>query len=234
MRTKFFVTGTDTEVGKTVVSAMLTAALDGIYWKPIQSGIDSNDYGATDRERVQRMGGISEKNTLPEAYFFEHPLSPHAASEIEGVDIDPRRLRPAVEELSSSDRPLIMEGAGGLMVPLSKQVLLIDALAGLRVPVILVARTRLGTINHTLLSIEALKQREIPIHGIVFNGDENSDTQLSIARFAKVPVLGRVPTLPEINRDSLLDVFEKEFRHQDFESSSEQMDFGVQFDPIRV
>lgn len=206
------ITGTDTDIGKTVVAAMLTLALGGTYWKPVQSGIE----GGVDTKAVQKMTGLPAERFLPESYVFSEPLSPHRAAEIDDTKIDVESLViPQVEDV-----PLIVEGAGGLMVPLSRENLLINLFKKWNedehVPVILVARTGLGTINHTLLSLEALWSRKIPVHGIVFVGDENEDNMKTIADFSDVKVLGRLPMLDSLDAKTLTDAFEKNFNIEDF------------------
>ena len=158
------VTGTDTGIGKTVFAAALAGALDGCYWKPVQSGLEEE----TDSDVVRRLSGLAADRILPEAYRLNMPASPHLAAAIDGVAIDPARLAPP-----STARPLVIEGAGGLLVPLTRDVLTIDVFARWRAPLVLCARTTLGTINHSLLSIEAIRARAIPLIGVAFLGDEN-------------------------------------------------------------
>ena len=206
--TALIVTGTDTGIGKTVVSAMLTLALDGDYWKPVQSGL----IGATDSEIVAQLG-IPRDRIIPEAYRLRQPLSPHRAAELDGVQIDAEALElPHI----AANRVLIVEGAGGVLVPLSRTVLQIELFARWRAPVIIVARTALGTINHTLLTIEALKRRAMTICGIVFTGEENTDTIRSIAEFGEVKILGRLPKLERLNGQALRDAFAGGFHREDF------------------
>lgn len=188
------VTGTDTGIGKTVFSAGLVGLLGAAYWKPIQSGLD----GETDSVIVGRLAGLSPERIVPEAYRLSQPLSPHRAAELDGVSIDPDSLA-----LPRTDRPLVVEGAGGLMVPLTRTRLLIDVFVRWRAPVVLCARTALGTINHTLLSIEALRRREIPLLGIAFIGDEMSDTERTIADLSAARVLGRLPRLAPLTPEAL-------------------------------
>ncbi|RWO20092.1 dethiobiotin synthase [Mesorhizobium sp.] len=182
----FVVTGTDTGIGKTVVAAGLAGLLGGAYWKPVQSGLDVE----TDSQTVARLAQLTPERILPEAWRLTRPLSPHRAAELEGVTIDPDRLvLPAVE------CPLIVEGAGGLMAPLTRKTLFIDVFARWQAPVVLCARTSLGTINHTLLSIEALRRRDIPLLGVAFIGEAIPDTECTIAGIGEVRVLGRLPLL---------------------------------------
>ncbi len=160
------VAGTDTDVGKTVFAASLVAALGACYWKPVQCGLADE----TDAEVVARLAGVVATRILPEVYRLNTPASPHLAAERDGLEIDVERLVPP-----ASERPLVVEPAGGLMVPLTRRLLQIDLIARWHMPVVLCASTRLGTINHSLLSIEALKRRAIPLIGIAFVGAEQSD-----------------------------------------------------------
>ena len=198
----FVVAGTDTDVGKTVLAAALVDALDGCYWKPVQCGLE----GETDSETVRRLSGVEASRILPEAYRLATPASPHTAAERDGVEIELDRLA-----LPTSDRVLIVEPAGGLMVPLNADALEIDLIARWGAPVILCASTRLGTINHSLLSIEALKRRGIPIAGIAFVGAEQAQVERTIVAFGAVPRLGRLPLLDPLDRASLRTEFERGF-----------------------
>ena len=175
MAPRFVVTGTDTNVGKTVFAAGLVAALDGDYWKPVQSGLD----GPTDTETVRALTGLSSDRFHPEAYRLTTPCSPHEAARLDGVTIDPARLT-----LPEGDGPLVVEGAGGVLVPLTGALLAADLFASWGLSAILVARTTLGTINHSLLSLEALSARGIAIAGVVFSGEANpaSEDRSSDAR----------------------------------------------------
>ena len=204
------VTGTDTGIGKTVVCAMLTLGLDAFYWKPIQSGTADG----TDKERVMTLTGLPASRFLPERHILREPLSPHRAAELDGVEIDAGSLTlPAVPE----DRFLIVEGAGGVLVPVNRRTLQIELFARWHAPAIVVARTALGTINHTLLTLEALKARAIPIQGIVFVGDAMPDTERTIAECGGVKILGRLPILPALNASVLRDAFAAHFNPRDFE-----------------
>ncbi len=179
-----FVTGTDTGVGKTLISAWLCLQLKAAYWKPIQTGAAT---GLTDTQWIQQNPAIK---TYPERYVYQQPVSPHLAAEQENRPIDMASI-----QLPTTD-PLIIEGAGGLLVPLSKQYWLIDLIQQFKAPVILVARTTLGTLNHTLLSLEALASREIPIFGVILNGPPNEDIRKTIEVHGQVPVLLTFPQLP--------------------------------------
>jgi len=207
MSPRFVVTGTDTGIGKTVFSAALVGALDGVYWKPIQAGLDE----ATDRDTVLRLSGLPAERMLPEAYRLNTPASPHLAAEIDGVTIDPAKLA-----LPQTHRPLVVEGAGGLLTPLTRSLLYIDVIASWRAPVVLCARTTLGTINHSLLSIEALRARDIDLLGIAFIGEANAESENIIAAMGRVRRLGRLPHLASLTTDSLKAAFADAFKVRDF------------------
>lgn len=207
MSRALIVTGTDTGVGKTVFAAGLAGALDGAYWKPVQAGLDET----TDSDLVARLSGLPGDRVLLEAYRLQTPCSPHRAAEIDGIAIDPLRLAPPVGE-----RPLVIEGAGGVLVPLTRDLVFADLFARWDFPIVLVARTALGTINHSLLSIEALRMRGIAIAGIAFVGEANEDTESTIAALGGVRRLGRLPHLDPLDRDSLARAFATHFRIEDF------------------
>lgn len=188
------VCGTDTDVGKTVVSAWLVQGLGAHYWKPVQSGLE----GGGDRRAVQQLLDLPEERLLPEAYRLSEPLSPHWAAERDGVTIDLERLAlPAVEGA------LVVETAGGLLVPLRRDWLQIQQLQRWALPVLLVARSGLGTLNHTLLSLEALERRDIPVLGLVLNGPAHADNPGTLEQLGGVPVLGQLPPLQPPNGEAL-------------------------------
>lgn len=193
MTSALVITGTDTGVGKTVFSAGLTLALQATYWKPVQAGLEEE----TDRETVARLTGCP---TLPEVYRLRTPASPHLAAARDGVEIAPM----ALPDLPG---PLVVEGAGGALVPLAGRRLYADQMADWQAPVIVVARTALGTINHSLLTIEALRARRVPVLGIAFIGAEVRDSQDTICRLAGLPSLGRLPQLPDLSRAGLAAAF---------------------------
>jgi len=191
------VTGTDTDIGKTVFAAGLTAALGARYWKPVQAGLADG----SDAASVVTLG-VPADRVLPEAYRLTTPCSPHLAAEIDGVRIDPDLLA-----LPQVDGPLVIEGAGGVMVPVTRDLIFADLFARWNKPVVLVARTGLGTINHSLLSIEALRSRAVPILGIAFVGDPVEDSEATIATLGKVRRLGRLPRLDPLNAATLAEAF---------------------------
>ncbi|MGI4881233.1 MAG: dethiobiotin synthase [Janthinobacterium lividum] len=201
------VTGTDTGIGKTVFAAALAGALDGAYWKPVQAGLA----GETDSEVVLRLSGLTRSRILPEAYRLPTPCSPHRASALDGVVIDRRMLR-----LPDAGYPLVVEGAGGALVPLSPRLLFADLFAWWRQPVVIVARTSLGTINHSLLTIAALRARDVAIVGIAFVGDGNEDSEATIAAIGSVRRLGRLPLLDPLDAAGLRAAFLRNFDLADF------------------
>jgi len=215
MRPAFVMTGTDTDVGKTVLAAALIAALDGCYWKPVQCGL----VGETDAEIVRRLAGARDSQIIPEVYRLTTPASPHLAAERDGVEIDVDRLAALPD--AGGVRPLIIEGAGGLMVPLTRRFLQIDLFAHWGLPVILCSSTRLGTINHSLLSIEALKRRGIPLLGIAFVGEEQADSERTIVEMGGVRRLGRLPHIDPLDGASLRAAFERNFRRSNFLADAE-------------
>lgn len=203
----FVITGTDTGVGKTVFAAALAGVLDGVYWKPVQSGLEEE----TDAETVRRLSGLPHDRILPEAYRLSLPASPHRAAAADGVTIERAALA-----IPRTPRPLVIEGAGGLLVPLTRRMLFIDLFADWKLPVILCARTSLGTINHTLLSVEALTRRDIPLHGIAFIGEENADSETVITELSGARRLGRLPMVTSLTARSVRAAFEAGFRSTDF------------------
>lgn len=185
------ITGTDTDVGKTVVAAGLLMSLRGaFYWKPVQAGTQPT----TDSETVRRLSGLPTERFLPEGYRLKEPASPHLAARMEDIAISPKAL-----DLPEVSGPLVIEGAGGVMVPLTEDYLMLDLLAQWRKPAIVVARTSLGTINHSLLTIAALRARDVPIGGIIFSGEEHVENQRIIPQISGVRSLGRLPLLPSLD-----------------------------------
>lgn len=183
---------------------MLTQALDGTYWKPIQAGLEEE----TDTEFVRRTTQVSESQIIPERYRLKTPMSPHAAAQIDDVSI---RLDDFELPDFSTDH-LVVEGAGGLIVPMNDEDTVIDLISYLSLPVVLVARSTLGTLNHTLLSIEALRRREIPILGVVLNGPEHKSNRETIEHFGDVNILAEIDTIDSITPDSLQQTFDDNFQ----------------------
>ena len=202
----YTVTGTDTDVGKTIFAAGLAAAIGARYWKPVQAGLE----GGGDSETVRRLApGVDVR---PEAYRLTTPCSPHEAARIDGIVIDPARLAlpggdRSVGDCPAGDRPLVIEGAGGVLVPHGDGLLAADLFALWKLPVILVARTSLGTISHSLLSLEALRSRGLEVAGVAFIGDENAASEAAIIRFGNCRHLGRLPWLDPLNADNLAEAF---------------------------
>jgi dethiobiotin synthetase len=191
MNKNLIIAGISTEVGKTIVSAIVVEALQADYWKPVQSGYPTD----SDTRTVQGLISNATSRFHPESYRLREPLSPHAAARIDGVRIDVEQLT-----LPETDNALVVELAGGLLVPLNDDMLNIDLVARWKWPVVLVSRHYLGSINHTLLSVEACRNRRIPVLGIVFNGPANPDTETAILSFSGLPCLGRIADEPVLNQ----------------------------------
>jgi dethiobiotin synthetase len=197
---RFIVSGTDTNIGKTVFCAGLAGMLGARYWKPVQAGLPS------DSDMVAELAGVE---IVPEAYRLQLAASPHQAAAEEGVSIDADSLNPP-------DGPLVIEGAGGLMVPLTPDRLFVDVFARWQLPLILCARTALGTINHTLLSLEAIRSRNIPVQGVAFIGEANLESEKIITEIGRVKRLGRLPVIEPLTPGRLVGVFSKTFERTDF------------------
>ena len=204
----FFVTGTDTGIGKTLLSSLLVAALNRKYWKPIQSGACEG----TDRETVMKWAGVAADRTFPESYIFEFPVSPHFAAEREGKSVELSRIR----RPASSDA-LIIEGAGGLLVPLNDEALMLVLIRELRAPVVVAARTTLGTINHTLLTVMAIRHAKVDLHGVVMIGKDHPENRRAIERYGNVSIVGWIPWLETIDRQTLIATFRQHFDTRAFE-----------------
>lgn len=193
-----FVTGTDTGVGKTVVSAVLVRALRRSraagYWKPVQTGIEEDD----DTAEVARLAACASEEICNEGVRLERPLSPHLSARLAGRRIDLDRLI-AVGNRLAPERFWVIEGAGGLLVPLNDKRMIADLIAALGLPVVIAARSGLGTINHTLLTVEALRRRNLPIAGVVLVGAPNAENRLAIETWGQVPVRGEIPFLTSVD-----------------------------------
>ena len=207
---RIVVCGTDTDVGKTVVSAWLVQGLNATYWKPVQSGLDEGG----DRDRICELLNLPPERWLREAYAFRRPVSPHWAAECDGMELDPANLG-----LPPCNGPLVVETAGGLMVPLNRSWLQIDQLQRWQLPVVLVARSGLGTLNHTLLSLEALRQRRIPVLGLILNGPPHADNPGTLEQFGGIPVLAQLPPLTTLDASAL----DQQWRHQGLSSRFQEL-----------
>jgi dethiobiotin synthetase len=205
----FFITGTDTGVGKTALSALLVAALDAIYWKPIQTG----SIEGTDRETVRRLAKVSDERLLPEAYCFEPPVSPHLAAREAGVRIRLDTLAWPPVESSDAARTWIVEGAGGVLVPINESETMVDLMRRIGLPVLVAARSTLGTINHTSLTLAALRAARLEVRGVVFVGDAHEENRRAIEHYGATRVLGRIPWTQPFNRAALLHAFGRYFDH---------------------
>ena len=201
---RLFITGTDTGIGKSLLSAILMAGLRGIYWKPIQSGLD----GITDTEWVRDKTGLPDSHFHPETYRLSLPLSPHASSAHDGVRIDLDAFKPPL--IKETDH-LIIEGAGGIMVPLNERRFMTDLMKKLDAPIILVASNSIGTINHTLLSLYQLRNYELDIIGVILNGPKNSINREAIEHYGGVRVIAEIEPMQVIDPKSLKDRFNECF-----------------------
>jgi dethiobiotin synthetase len=193
MSKPLFITGIGTGIGKTLVSAVLVESLKADYWKPIQSG----DLDDSDTIKVKNLVSNSLSVFHPEAYKLTQPFSPHKSADLDGVVIDPSKIIPP-----KTDNQLIIEGAGGLMVPLNNSFLMIDLIQQLNVEVVLVVKHYLGSINHTLLSLDALRNRQIPVKTIVFNGDSDQYSEDVIMAHAKCKSVA-IPTINDISKAAI-------------------------------
>lgn len=197
---RFFVTGTDTDVGKTFVCAVLMTGMKAFYWKPVQSGC----VDGTDTKWIRNVTGFPDSMFVPETYRLNLPLSPHAAADRDGVKIEMSAFRlPDIPHGSG----LIVEGAGGVLVPLNRESLMKDLIKQLRLPVLVVARSTLGTINHTLLTLSALRAEAIPVIGVVLNGPKNPGNRAAIEHYGRVRVVAEIGPLSAVNHESLINAF---------------------------
>ena len=202
---RFIVSGTDTGIGKTVFAAALTQAVQGIYWKPVQAGLEEE----TDSQIVARLSG---RPVLPEAYRLKLAAAPNQAAAAEGVTLNTANLF-----LPFTEAPLIVEGAGGLLVPLTEELLFIDLFTRWRLPLILCARTALGTINHTLLSLEAIRARGIELLGVAFIGEAHDENERIICKQGNAKRLGRLAPVSPLTRENLAQAFAAGFALEDFQ-----------------
>jgi dethiobiotin synthetase len=204
---EFFVTGTDTEIGKTVISAMLMLGLNGHYWKPIRTG--APPYAdQTDNQWIQMHTDLPDERFLPEAYLLAHHVSPHLAARLENVEIDIAKIKIPTDR---KWKYLIVEGAGGLMVPINDSLLVIDVIQHLNLPALIIARSTLGTINHTVLTVEKLRERKIPILGVIMNGPKNYENKQAIEKYGKVKIIAEIEHIKSINASNLQKAFDEQF-----------------------
>jgi len=195
MAERYFITGIGTGIGKTLVSAILTEKLKADYWKPVQSG----DLDQSDSLTVKNLISNAQTQIHPETYRLNHPLSPHLSAKMDGVEIELAKF-----QLPETSNSLIVEGAGGLMVPLNKEELILDLIIKLGLEVIIVSQNYLGSINHTLLTINTLKQQQIPIKGIIFNGEANIESETYILNYSGLICLGKIPKIDPIDKKSVI------------------------------
>jgi dethiobiotin synthetase len=203
----FFITGTDTGIGKTALAALLVAALDANYWKPIQTG----SIEGTDRDTVRRLAEVREERLAREAYCFEPPVSPHLAARQAGVRIRLDALAWPPASAKERERTWIVEGAGGVLVPINESETMIDLIRRIALPVVVASRSTLGTINHTLLTLGALRAAGLEVRGVVFIGDAHEENRRAIEHYGNTRVLGRIPWIGTLNRAALLDAFARHF-----------------------
>lgn len=187
-----FITGTDTNVGKTLIATWLCLHTGAKYWKPIQSGSEEG----TDTDFIKSSG----METYPESYLLQNPLSPHTAAAMENITIDPEHIH------LPADKRLIVEGAGGVLVPIKTNYLMTNLMVDLGLPVLVVARSTLGTINHTCLTLEALRSRNIAVLGIIMNGPYNPQNNQSVEEFGNTKVLASFPLLETFNSNALTEI----------------------------
>ncbi len=190
----FFLTGTDTEVGKTVICAWLMVHYQYSYWKPIQSGMD-----CPDTLTIQKITGFDDSFFFPPVYELQQPLSPHESAKRDGVDIELTNfLLPRKEE------KIIVEGAGGILVPINGKYFIVDIIKKLELPILLVARSGLGTINHTLLTVNELKKRNLPLQGIILNGEKNQSNKEAVEKYSGVSVVSELEPIKTLDKKTLL------------------------------
>ena len=199
-QTPYFISAIDTDVGKTIVSAILVEALKADYWKPIQAG----NLEDSDTMTVQSLISNSTSQFYSETYRLNTPASPHYAAEIDGLQLEAHSI-----QLPKTSNQLIVEGAGGLFVPINDKALLIDLMQDLNIPVILVIKNYLGSINHSLSSIYALQQMNIPIKGLIFNGPSVASSEDYILQYSKLPLIAKIPELSAISKQTIREQAER-------------------------
>lgn len=195
---KYFITGISTEVGKTIASAIITEALKADYWKPIQSG----DLEYSDSHKIEKLISNSKTEIHPNSYALQTPMSPHAAAEIDGVTIDLKNIKEP-----KTKNHLVIEGAGGLLVPLNDKNTILDVIKP-NYKVIVVSRHYLGSINHTLLTLNLLKEKGFDVN-LIFSGNEHKTTESIIKKMSGVQVLGRIEEEPYFDKNVIKEYAEK-------------------------
>tara|TARA_B100000989_G_C19352992_1_gene389927 strand:+ start:68 stop:712 length:645 start_codon:yes stop_codon:yes gene_type:complete len=200
LKNGFFVTGTDTDIGKTIVSAVLVNKFKANYWKPIQCGENKNNL--SDSAVVKKLTIGSSRKIFKESYYFSESISPNLAAKRNKIKIS---IEIMMNDFKNFEKPVIVEGAGGVLVPINNKEFMIDLINAIKLPIILVTKTSLGTINHTLLTINVLNTQNQIIYGIVFVGDEDPEVEKTILRFSRkikknIKNLGRIPIIKKINR----------------------------------
>ncbi|MGF1670871.1 MAG: dethiobiotin synthase [Balneolaceae bacterium] len=200
---RLFISGTDTGIGKTVVSSVLVRGLQAGYWKPVQAGMEPQ----TDTEFVQRVTQLENSHFYRESYKLKTPMSPHAAAAREGIKISLDKIK----EPHYKQKHLIIEGAGGLIVPLNDKETMIDLIKKMDIPVLLVVKSGLGTLNHTLLSLQALRHRDIPVFGIVMNGEPHESNEEAIRNFGDINNIYRLNRLEKLNSSTLESAYNQIF-----------------------
>lgn len=193
---KLFITGIGTDVGKTIASSILVEALEADYWKPIQAG----DLDNSDTNKVEKYVSNTTTKFHKNAYALQTPASPHYAAEIDGITIDLKQIKEPSFDKAQDSKHLVVEGAGGILVPLNSSDCVIDIIQP-DYKVIVVSRHYLGSINHTLMTIEILKFRNLNVAGIIFSGDENKATESIILEKTKVPMIGRIDNEPYFDQN---------------------------------
>ncbi len=188
-----FITGIGTEVGKTVIASIITEALEADYWKPIQAG----DLDQSDTLKVKELISNHRTSFHPESYALQHAMSPHAAADLENITIDKTKIKRPITE-----NYLIIEGAGGIMVPINQHELILDLIRP-EDKVIVVSQNYLGSINHTLTTLSVLKQYGLKKIGIIFNGEENKTTREIILKMSKIPEIAYIKPLPIIDQNAI-------------------------------
>jgi dethiobiotin synthetase len=195
---KYFVTGISTEVGKTVASAILVEALQADYWKPVQAG----DLDNCDTKKVQRLVSNAKSRFHPNSYALNTPMSPHAAAEIDGVEISLKNIK-----APKTKNNLVIEGAGGLLVPLNNSKTILDIIQP-EYKVVVVSRHYLGSINHTLLTVNLLKDKGLDV-ALIFSGKEHPTTEAIIKKMTNVSIIGRIDEEPYFDQNVIKEYAEK-------------------------